>query len=301
MKFSVWPNAGQPYRDVVDLAQWADEHGWHGLWFADHFIPHRGNPDTDPLHEVWGVLAALAVVTTRIRLGPLVCGNTYRHPAVLLKQAITVDHVSNGRVVLGIGAGWEENEHRAYGIPFFTTRERLERLDEAAQLVRGLLSPADHFSFSGRFYRAEDAPLGPRPAGPFPILIGGGGERVTMRIAAQHADEWNVWSTPSLFRHKAAVLDAWCEKVGRDPAAIHRSSQAVLFLSTDESYLARQRAADLPFPRIVGTPAEVVDVIGEYAAAGVDEMIIPDFSLGEPSRRRETLDRFDAEVVPHFR
>lgn len=124
MKFSVWPNANQPYEDVLDLAQWAAENNWYGLWYADHFIPHGDGDDTGPMHEVWAILGALAAVTKGIRLGPLVCGNTYRHPAVLLKQAVTVDHVSGGRVVLGLGAGWEQNEHQAYGIPFFTTAER---------------------------------------------------------------------------------------------------------------------------------------------------------------------------------
>lgn len=300
MRFSVWPNPFQPWETTLELARHADSQGWDGIWFADHFMPNPPLGDeTGPHHEAWGVLGALAAATSRLRLGTLVCGNTYRHPAVLLKQAITVDHVSGGRVVLGIGAGWQENEHRAYGIPFFTVRERLERLDEACEVIRGLLAADERFSFKGRHYTVTDAPLAPKPTGPFPILVGGGGERVTMRIAAHHADEWNVWGTPETLRHKGEVLERHCGTLGRDPAAIERSANAILFMSDDESFLSNFRGRDLGIASIVGTPAEVCDVVAGYQSAGVDELIIPDWNLGE--HRREVLDRFMADVIPQFR
>lgn len=298
MRFSVWPNPQQHWTGILELARWADERGWEGVWIADHFMPNPPlGEETEPTHEAWGVLGGLAAATERVRLGTLVCGNTYRHPAVLLKHAITVDQVSAGRVVLGIGAGWQENEHRAYGIPFFTVSERLDRLDEACQLIRHLLASDERSSFSGRHYSLTDAPLAPRPTGPFPLLVGGGGERVTMRIAAQYADEWNVWGTPEVMRAKGTVLERHCEAVGRDPAEIRRSSQALLFMSEDEEFLSRFRGVDLGLPTIVGTPPEVVEVVASYADAGVDELILPDWNLG--ARRLELLDRFHEEVVSH--
>ncbi|MFP5320719.1 MAG: LLM class F420-dependent oxidoreductase, partial [Acidimicrobiia bacterium] len=127
-----------------------------------------------------------------------------------------------------------------------------------------------------------------------------GGEKRTLRIAAEHAQEWNVWSTPDVFAHKSAVLDRHCADVGRDPSEIRRSTQALLFLSDDEGYLASMRERELPMPTIIGTPAEVVEVVGAYRDAGVDELIVPDFTLGTGERRTETLDRFREEVASHF-
>lgn len=303
MRFSIWPNPSQSWEGMLQAARYADEHGWYGCWFPDHFM---GNPpvrdEADPVHETWSVLAGLAAATSRVRLGTLVCGNTYRHPAVLLKQAVSADHVGGGRIVLGIGAGWQENEHRAYGIPFFTVAERLARLDEACQLIRGLLdaSPGERFSFTGDHYEVRDAPLSPRPVGPLPLLVGGGGERVTLRIAACYADEWNVWGDPETLRHKGKVLEEHCADVGRDPGEIRRSTQALLFLSDDEDFLSRFRDRDVGLPTIVGTPSEVQDVVADYVDAGVDELIIPDWNLGDADQRRRILDHFTDEVMPAF-
>lgn len=295
MRFSVWPSPRQPYDGIVELARWAEDAGWWGLWYPDHFMP-AGGDETAPLLECWGVLGSLAHATGRLRLGPLVCGNTYRHPAVLLNEAVSVDHATGGRVVLGLGAGWQENEHRAYGLALPPVRERLERLDEACAVIRGLLAE-DRFSFEGRHYRLRDAPLSPGPVGPLPLLVGGGGERVTLRIAARHADEWNTWGDPGTLRHKGRVLERHCEELGRDPAGIRRSAQALLYMSDDESFLRRARSRGPGMPSIVGTPAEVRDAVAAYRDAGVDELVVPDWNLGDPVRRREVLDRFHEEVV----
>ncbi|HEX9259091.1 MAG TPA: LLM class flavin-dependent oxidoreductase, partial [Acidimicrobiales bacterium] len=234
------------------------------------------------------------------RLGSIVVGNTYRNPAVLLKQAVTVDHVSGGRVVLGLGAGWQENEHIAYGLDYPGTKGRLDRLDEACQVVQ-LLKRNERATFAGQHYRLVDAPLSPKPVGPLPLMVGGGGEKRTLRTTAQWADEWNVWSDPPLFTRKHAILRQHCDAIGRDAGEIVTSTNALLFLSTDEHWLAQFRDRDMGRPVIVGTPAEVAEIVAAYAAAGVDELILPDFTMPDPIRKREMFDLFITEVAPAFR
>ena len=300
MRFSVWPNLSKPWDQVLAVAQHAAETGWDGVYVADHFMPNAADV-SGPVMECWSAMAALAAAVPRVRLGTLVCGNTYRHPAVLAKIAAAVDVISDGRLVLGLGAGWQENEHAAYGIPFHTVGERLSMLDEACAVVTGLLRN-ERTTFDGRWYQLADAPCEPKPVNErLPLLIGGGGEKVTLRIAAQWADEWNVWGTPEIVRHKAAVLDEHCQRLSRDPAAIARSTQALLFLSDDQAWLDKRRSADIAMPAIIGTVDEVRDTIGKYRDAGVDELIVPDFTLGSASRAIDTLDLFINEVVPDLR
>jgi F420-dependent oxidoreductase-like protein len=297
MRFSFWASPTQPWNDVLDLARHVERKGWYGIWYADHFMPNDGNLST-PWNESWTALSALAAAVPRLRLGPLVAGNTYRHPAVLAKMAATLDQISGGRAVLGLGAGWQENEHRAYGIEFSTVRGRLERLEEACQVVKALFG-SERASFSGRYYQLADAPLEPKPVQqPLPLLVGGGGEKVTLRIAARYADEWNYWGDPATIRHKMAVLDRHCETHERDPRTIRRSAQALLYLSDDPAFLAKVRGRPGVFPMMSGNVEEIRGVVGEYAAAGVDELIIPDFNLGPRDRKIEVLDRFMQEVAP---
>jgi F420-dependent oxidoreductase-like protein len=300
MRFSYWPSSEQPWEQVLASAQHVEATGWDGVWFADHFMSNFGD-DLAPYLECWSVLAGLAAAVPRVRLGPLVTGNTYRHPAVLAKIAATVDQISGGRVVLGLGAGWQENEHQAYGLDFGTTRSRLERLEEAAQVIRSLLTE-ERTDFAGRYYQLTSAPLAPKPAnGSMPILIGGGGEQRTMRTAARYADEWNIWGTPEHLAAKGKVLDERCEEIGRDPATLSHCAVALLFMSDDGGFLANFRGVELPRPAIVGTPAEVRDIIARYTEAGVEELIIPDFNLRTPSVRHDVLDQFIGEVAPDFR
>jgi F420-dependent oxidoreductase-like protein len=303
MRFSIWPSPQRPWSEIVDLVQHCEATGWDGAYFADHFMPNTpdGAPDDGPTLECWAVVAALAASTTRLRLGTLVCGNTYRHPAVLANTAAAVDNISGGRLLLGLGAGWQVNEHEAYGIDLFDTKERLDRFEEACAVVTGLLR-GGRTTFAGAHYRVTDAPNNPPPVnGKVPLLVGGGGEQRTLRVAARFADEWNVWSTPEVMRHKSAVLDQRCEEIGRDPSEIKRSTQALLLMSDDESWLQKRRESDIGQASIIGTPAEVVDILGQYADAGVDELIVPDFTLGSPERRRDTVDRFQAEVASALR
>lgn len=196
--------------------QFADELGFDYAWVFDHFIEHA--------HEAWTLLAGLAAGTSRVRLGTMVTGNTYRNPALLLKQAVTVDHISRGRLVLGLGAGWHEGEHRMYGFPFPSARERVDRFEEAVGIIAALMGQ-ETTTFEGRYYRVEEAHLRPGPVQRprIPILIGTRGARM-IRIAARHADIWDANRTPPEEAARlAARLDEGCREVGRDPGAIRRS------------------------------------------------------------------------------
>ncbi len=298
MRFGFWPGPNNSWNDTLALAKHAEASGWHGVWYADHFMPNAEDT-SGPTSECWTTLAALAASVPRIRIGALVTGNTYRHPAVLAKMAANVDNISGGRCVLGLGAGWQENEHRAYGIDFSTLGGRMSRLEEACQVITGLFSN-EKANFAGKHYRLTDAPLAPKPVQkPLPLLIGGGGEQRTLRIAAKYANEWNVWGTPEVLKHKGDILDRYCEEIGRDPKSIAHSAQGMLVLSDDAAMVERMKAAGRPI--IGGNGAQVRALVEQYAEAGVDELIIPDFNLGRTvAEKTAVMDRFANEVMAHF-
>jgi F420-dependent oxidoreductase-like protein len=296
MRFSFWPTPSQGFDDVLALARHVERTGWDGLWYADHFMPNAADTST-PWPEAWVTLSALGALVPRLRIGTLVAGNTYRHPAVLAKMAATLDHITQGRVVLGLGSGWQENEHRQYGIPFYTVGERLARLDEACTVIRSLFRET-RSTFDGRFYQLENASLEPKPIqDPLPLLIGGGGEQVTLKITARHANEWNVWGTPAILEHKMRILDEHCAAIGRDPKQIRRTAVALLFMSDDAAYLERMRAANIQQPHLIGTVEEIRALVADYERIGVDELIVPDFTLGNQAQKIATLDRFITEVA----
>jgi F420-dependent oxidoreductase-like protein len=294
----------RPWNEVLEIAEHAEATGWDGMYYADHFMPNDmsgDNPLDGPTLECWAVLAGVAASTSRLRLGSLVCGNTYRHPAVLANVAAAVDHVSNGRLVLGLGAGWQLNEHRAYGIDLFDTRTRLDRFEEACAVVRSLVDN-QRTTFEGKHYQVFEAPCQPAPVqAQLPLLVGGGGEKRTLRIAAQYAQEWNVWGTPELVVQKSDVLARHCGDLDRDPATILHSTQAMMFLSEDEEWLAGKRGGDIGRPVIVGTPDEVTEIVSRYRDAGVDELIVPDWNFGPMPRRKDTYDLFIERVAPALR
>jgi F420-dependent oxidoreductase-like protein len=303
MRFSIWPGPARPWPEILELADHCERPGWDGLYFADHFMPN--GPGSEPLDgdtlECWTVMAALAATVKRIRLASLVSSVTYRHPTVLANIAAAVDQVSGGRLTVGLGAGWQANEHASYGLALGSLKERMDRFEEAVEIVVSMLREP-RTTFEGAYFRVEDAPNQPGPVQErIPVLIGGGGERRTLRIAARWADHWNTWATPGLLARKIDVLRGHCSDIGRDPAEIHVSTQALLYLSTDEAWLATKRSDEPTRPEIVGTPSEVVEVIGRYREAGADELILPDFSLGTIDQKKETYDLFMAEVAPHFR
>ena len=185
------------------------------MWTWDHFVPLDGDPK-GPMFEAWELLAAWGALTTRVRLGTLVTGNTYRHPPVLAKMVATLDHITNGRAILGLGAAWHEGEHAMYGLRFPSTGGRLARMDEAARVLRLLLDEPTA-SFAGKHYTLTDAVAEPKPVQKrLPLLIGGGGEQKTLRTVARYADYWHGHGTPEVIAHKLEVLAAHCADVGRD-------------------------------------------------------------------------------------
>ena len=303
MRFSIWPSPANSWPDVLELTRHCETTGWDGVYFADHFMPNASDDrprDGDTL-ECWSVVAALAAAVPRLRLAPLVTSVTYRHPAVLANIAAAVDHISGGRLTLGVGAGWQVNEHDAYGIPLGSVRERLDRFEEACEVLRSLLR-TDRTSFTGSYFSLADAPNRPRPVQErLPLLIGGGGERRTMRLAARVADAWNTWSTPEVLAAKMQVLRRHCEELGRDPAEISVSTQALLFLAPDERSLDDVRAAAGDRPGVVGTPPQVVEILARYREAGAAEFIVPDFTFGPLDRKKELCDLFIEEVAPALR
>ena len=306
MRFSVWPNLMQPVEDVLDVARHADSTGWDGVWVADHFMGDGagfGAVETATL-ESTAVLSALAVATERVRIGPLVLGATYRHPAVVANWAITTDRLSSGRLVLGLGAGWQRNEHDQYGIDLPAVGDRVTRFSEYVRVVRRLFEEPTA-DFDGRWFRLSGARCepkadpGPGRPGGIPILVGGKGDRM-IALAARHADEWNMWGLPDVIAERSAVLDRGCEAIGRDPASVGRSTQALLLPTEDDARARRFTDAVAPRAAVAGSADRIADTVARWAEVGVGEVIVPDSPLGRGSERRDHLDAL-AEVFAPFR
>jgi F420-dependent oxidoreductase-like protein len=312
IKFGAAPTqGGVGWEDLVDVWQSLDrDSNFDSLWLMDHFVTGFGTAfgSEGPCMEGWTCLGALAQATSRVRLGILVSGNTYRHPAVLAKQATTVDQISNGRLELGIGAAWHTYEHEAFALPFYTTRERLERLDEAVQVIK-LLWTQPQPMFQGRYYQLNEPPYNPanvQQPHP-PILIGGGGERRTLLTVAKYADASNIGGTPEEVARKFAVLDQHCRDVGRDPATIRRTIQVPLFLNDDPAFkqrvlqgmsIARGISEDVAARSLlIGSVDEIKQQVQGYVDAGAQELMLAQF----PRIHAEGLRRFSAEVIPAFR
>jgi F420-dependent oxidoreductase-like protein len=226
--------------ELRDRVVWAEQAGFESAWVFDHFTALYGDPK-GPCLEAWTLLAALGALTTRIRLGALVTGVTYRHPSLLAAEVVTVDHTSGGRLNVGLGAAWHQEEHERLGFDFPATRERIERLDETVQIIKGLLT-SDDFDFDGRHYRLRHAYYRPRPVQrPYPpIWIGATGEKVMLPLVARHADVWHGFGSIPALVHKSAILDRAAEAAGRDPAEIGRSTS----LSISEPWDEVRREAD---------------------------------------------------------
>ncbi|BCL82819.1 LLM class F420-dependent oxidoreductase [Ktedonobacteria bacterium brp13] len=242
------------YEDMLAIWQAADKEPLlEHAWLFDHFFPLSGEL-SGPCLEGWSLLAAFAAVTTRIRLGLMVTGNTYRHPAVLANIGATVDRISHGRLDFGIGAGWNVAEHDAYGIPLYKPGERIRRLGEACEVVKRLWTEPST-TFEGKYYQLKDAYCEPKPVQkPYPpFVIGGGGEKLTLRIVAQYADIWNIpGGTPEEFKRKSDILDEHCAAIGRNPAEITRSIQ--LAINPDnltETREAAQRLIEMGVTHII--------------------------------------------------
>ena len=293
MKFSLWPDNRRVPDELLEQARVAEETGWHGVWLADHYMPNTGDttPARGDAYECWGLLPALAAVTERVRIGTLVSPTSVHHPALLAKRACTIDRLSGGRMVLGLGAGWQINEHHAYGIELEPPGKRVSRFEEAIQIVRSMLSvESESTTFHGAYYDITDAPCDPKPVqSPLPLLVGTRSPRM-LRITARHADEWNTWGSPEQAAvHRAALMET-CNKVGRDPATMRTSVNALVDL--DASVPPPGRAA------LFGSAQYLVDQFGRYAELGFDEFILPDWNLGaDRSERADKLARIKTEVI----
>lgn len=230
----------------------ADDAGFDHCWVMDHFAS-LGGDDGGDIFDGWALLAAMAVATRRTRIGCMVTGNTYRHPGVLAKMAVTVDHLSGGRLEFGLGAGWAENEHTMFGLRFGTFGERFDRLTEALQVIRSLWTEP-RTTFGGEHYQVKDAVAEPKPLQrPYPpIWIGGSGRRRTLRITAEYADAWNATGeTPEEMAELSTVLDRHCADVGRDPAEIRRTVQLVWKGDADELVRSAERYAAVGVPEMI--------------------------------------------------
>jgi F420-dependent oxidoreductase-like protein len=277
------------------LAQAAERGGFHGLFRSDHLTSLVGEPARPDL-DTWASLTWLATGTRRIRFGPLVSPLTFYHPAVLARRAAAVSELSGGRLDLGIGAGWHDGEHVMLGVPFPPVKERLDRLECGARAIRALWRGGP-VTLSQPYYPLVDAQTAPRPApGALPLIIGGRGERRTLRIAAEHADEWNVSRvTLAEYPAKVAVLASHCRAVGRDPATLRRSLMVPIAIGTTraEAEARRQRIVAL-FPRLpadetgwrgagflYGTPAEIAGELRAWQAAGVGRVMLQYLDLDD--------------------
>lgn len=293
------------WSELRETALLVDRLGFDSLWTWDHFVPLNGDPN-GPMFEAWELLAAWAVLTSTVRLGTLVTGVTYRQPPVLAKMAATLDHVSEGRAILGLGAAWHEHEHAMYGIPFPSTAGRLARMDEAARVCR-LLLDEPRATFQGRHYRLQDAVAEPKPVQRrLPILIGGGGERKTLRTVARYADYWHGHGTPEIIRHKLDVLARHCADVGRDPAEITplTSVRPDFVLRADmsavEVQLERVRARSGSIEPEAVNPIHTVDALVARCAALWEAGARGFLMYFKAPFDHETIERIANEVRPRL-
>lgn len=318
---AIVPQQHTPWELLVDVAQQVDSAGFDSLWVIDHQLPAASISMGGSQFDAWTVLAAFATLTHEVTLGTLVTCNSFRNPALLAKIVTTVDHISGGRVALGIGSGWHEQEHRAFGWSFPSARERSDRLDEAVEVIRRVWTE-ERPSFDGRYYTldfdepgvyADGTPVPPEhsPAiGPPPVqrphpplIIGGSGEKRTLRTVARHADEWNAAGSPSFIAQRSAVLAAHCESVGRDPSSIRRSAYAQIIIDDSRSRvdaLLERRAAltgstvdEIRERVLAGSPSEVIDQLGAYADVGVSRFMV---QLGPPYRPA-IIDKIASDVL----
>jgi F420-dependent oxidoreductase-like protein len=288
----------QLFEWVAGMAVAAEESGFDSIWLMDHLyqIPGIG-PPSNAMIEAYTLLGALAVRTSRAQLGALVTAVTYRWPAVLAKQVTALDLVSGGRAVLGIGAGWFEAENVAYGIPFPSTGERLDRLEEALRVFRAMFTE-ERATVTGRYYSVTDAMNYPRPRRPggIPILVGGGGEKRTLRMVARYGDACNLFGPPDVVRHKLDVLARHCEAEGRDPAEIAKTRLSSLAIGRDRADALRSvqayagelgmDAGEVGGMFLLGGPDDIAEEVGALLDAGLDGLIFNMPHVSDPDEVR---------------
>jgi F420-dependent oxidoreductase-like protein len=292
------PLAGLGWKAISERAARIEQLGYHSIWVTDHFW-NRGVPEADVL-ECTAAMSALSVATTKLRIGSLVLCNSFRNPGLLAKVLATIDNLSNGRVEIGLGAGWMEEEYRAYGYEFPSTGTRLRQLEEGIQILKLLM--AGKASFEGRHYKLTDAYCSPKPIQkPYPpITIGGSGEKLMLRIVARHADRWNCPAGYRDFGHKLHVLKQHCQAVGRDIKQINISEQLLVCIGSNEAEVEEKWKISqrLPFWRtgIKGTPPQIIEHLRERVARGITFFTI----IFGDMNSNQSIDLFAHEVMPAF-
>jgi len=289
---------------LKNLVTRAENRCFDSFWVMDHFhqIPFIGKPE-EPMLESWTTISVLAGITTRIKLGTLMTGIIYRHPSILAKIGATLDVLSKGRLFMGIGAAWNEEESSAYGIPFPSVKERFLRLEEAIQIIRKMWTEEPSASFNGQYYQIKNAFCNPKPIqkpSP-PIMVGGSGERQTLRIVAKYADACNLFGSAETVKRKLSILKEHCRSVGRDYDSILKTKLGLVVIDDDKE-MARKRLQQISkgIPEeqinefaIYGTPEDVLRQKESLEDAGIQYLIVD----LDPSREVEALDIFANDII----
>jgi F420-dependent oxidoreductase-like protein len=291
------------WEDTLTTIKFLDTGPLHSLWFSDHFLPpYRGaGLESESALESWSLLTATAAVTERLRLGILVTGNTYRNPALLAKMAATVDQISSGRLILGIGAAWFKEEHEAFGWEFPSVKERCDRLEEAVELIKMLFTADGPIDYNGQYYKLKNAYFSPlctqKPH--LPIMVGGNGEKRTLRTLARFGDianiDINLPGSPEMFKHKLEVIERHCEEFGRDPSEIKKTMVIPLRIEKDEKEAEQLRKRRGEW-FLYGTVPFIIDRIQQYIDAGAEEIIFSGV-LSKP----ELFEQIQEEIISTFR
>ena len=297
----VYPGGtGDIWIDTKYHLQWVESLGFDSFWVMDHFyqLPVHGSVE-EPFFDAWTILPALAVVTEKIRIGAMVTPVAYRNPALLARMAASLDHISGGRMNFGFGAGGYKPEYRAYGYDFEERGSvRLAQMREALELIIRMWTEP-RTTFKGKYFQVEDAVLEPKPLQkPYPpLLIGGVGPKITLRIIAEFGAACNLWGPPAEFVRQREMLKAHCEAVGRDEATIEKTTYDLVVCAPTETQLKAKIERLLPggvepWMTLVGTPAKIVDLVGQYTEAGADHLCL-DFAGND----RESIELFVRDVM----
>ena len=303
VEFAVFsPQAGQTTKALFDRAAQCEKLGYHSLWLVDHFWT-RGMPDLDHV-EALTMMAALAARTETLRIGTLVLCNSYRNPALLAKSLTTIDQISNGRLEIGIGAGWMDEEYRAYGYDFPDIPIRLKQFEEGLQILKAMLGPEKKPSFKGKYYSIDGAMNNPKPVQkPHPpITIGGSGEKVMLKLVAKYADRWNCPAGYESFEHKFNVLKEHCKKVGRNLDEIDISEQLLVCIGNNDAEVEQkwkmaQNLKPFSITGIKGTPAQLIEQLKNRVKMGITTFTIFFSDFAPPA----TLELFAKAVMPAFK
>ncbi len=295
------PQMGLSPKALYARSSLCEKLGYHSIWLVDHFW-QRGMPDLD-CPEALTLMSAIAARTEKIRIGTLVLCNSYRNPALLAKSLTTIDHISDGRLEIGLGAGWMDEEYRGYGYEFPSMGVRLRQFEEGLQILK-LMFTEKRASFKGRYYSLDDASNNPKPVQkPHPpITIGGSGEKVMLRLVAKYADRWNCPAGYESFEHKLNVLKEHCKAVGRNPAEIDVSEQLLVCIGNNDAeveqkWKAAKNLKPFSITGIKGTPEQLVEQLKQRVAMGITTFTIFFSDFAPP----ETLELFAKEVMPAFK